>query len=204
VATLLPVEETAAPDEEQEPDTPVQTIPEERLLTFEWPEKIRAGDSDILQLALVPDDDGSVTPTVLFEGHDLLSERVALENLYDSHLVRAEARLDLAGAEIEPYGTVMQRMLPGEPVIFTWSVSTEREGTIRGNVWLYIRYLPMEGEPGDEVEKLMFTQPVEIQSTNFLGLRGFPARVVGLIGIAISSILGLDDILKFLRWVIRR
>jgi hypothetical protein len=181
----------------------VQTIPEERLLTFEWPEGIRVGDSDILRLALVLNEDGSVTPSAVFDDHEVLGQGVTIENMYETHLVRAESRLDLAGADVEPTGTVIQRLLPGQPVIFTWSISPDDTGKIRGNVWLYIRYLPKESGGGEEVEKLIFTQPLEIQAQNVLGLGGAPARILGILGIALSSLLGLDDLFKIVRRVIK-
>ncbi|MDX1437611.1 MAG: hypothetical protein R3335_12410, partial [Anaerolineales bacterium] len=181
----------------------LRTIPERRLLTFEWPDRIRVGDSDILRLALVLDENGLITPTAVFDDNEILGQAVAIEDMYDTHFIRAEARLDLAGAEIEPRGTVMQRMLPGEPVIFTWSISPNDTGTIRGNVWMFIRYLPMEGVEGEEVEKLIFTQPLEIQATNVLGLGGLPARILGIAGIAVSSLLGLDDLFKLARKVLK-
>jgi hypothetical protein len=202
--TSLPPPILPDPPTEQSPALPVRTILEERLLTFEWPAGIRVGDSDVVRLALLLDEGGSVTATPFFEGHDLLQERIALENLYDTHLVRAEARLDLAGAEVEPEGTVMQRMVPGEPVAFSWSIKPNEEGTVRGSVWLYLRYLPKEGEPGEELEKVIFTQTLEIQSLKVLGMGGFAARALGLLGIAVSTLIGLGDIFRFLRKTVKR
>jgi hypothetical protein len=181
----------------------IVSLPESRLLTFEYPAGIRVGDSDILRLALLLDDDQTLTPTILFEEHEIQSQGVMIENLYSTHLVRAEARLDLAGAEVLPIGTIMQRMLPGEPVEFSWSISPNSEGTIRGSVWMYIRYLPLVDGEGEELEKLIFTQPLEIRSLNLFGIGGTPARILGFAGILISSLLGIDDLIRIGRKIFR-
>ena len=93
-------------------------VPEARLLSFEWPSEMRQGDSDILRLSFVVDEGGRITPTAVFADHQIESQAIEIENLYDTHLVRAEARLDLAGPQVLPSGTQIKRMFPGDPVEF--------------------------------------------------------------------------------------
>ena len=47
--------------------TAVPRLPETRRLTFEFPPKIRAGDSDVVRLTLEMDDLGNITPTAELE-----------------------------------------------------------------------------------------------------------------------------------------
>jgi hypothetical protein len=180
------------------PDMPApRQVPEARLLSFEWPSEMREGDSDILRLSFVVDEGGRITPTAVFADHQIESQAIEIENLYDTHLVRAEARLDLAGPQVLPSGTQIKRMFPGEPVEFTWSVKPTSTGTFRGNVWLYLRFIPKEA--GEELERLVYSNPIEIRTVNLLGLGGTPARIFGAIGSAIGSLLGLDDIISLIR-----
>jgi hypothetical protein len=66
-----------------------------------------------------------------------------------------------------------------------------------------VRYIPKEADQGEEIEKLIFTQPLEIQAQNFLGLGGTPARALGIIGVIISSLIGLDDVFRVARKVVK-
>ena len=102
--TALPVpsEPTAAP-----------LFPEERLIALEWPNGIRVGNSDVVSLRLEPDESGTITPTAFFGDHEVQAEPVRIENLYDTHVIRAEARLDMLGLEMTPTGTIDRRLLPG-------------------------------------------------------------------------------------------
>jgi hypothetical protein len=189
---------------EGQPSEPpaMQSIPETRLLTFEWPGQIRKGDSDIIRLTLAVDESGTLTPTAVFDEHELALEQVQIEDLYDTHLIQAEARLDMAGIEALPSATIIQRLFPGQTAEFTWSIRTAEDGTFRGNVWLFLRYIPQE--EGEELERLVFSRPLEIQTVNLLGLAGQPARILGAVGTALGSLLGLDDVFSWLRRLRKR
>ncbi len=177
--------------------TTVPRFPEERLIALEWPSGIRVGDSDVVSLRLILDETGKITPTAYFGDHEVQAEPVRIENLYDTHIIRAEARLDMLGIEMTPTGTTDRRLLPGEPVAFSWTLRPESPGTYRGTVWLLVRYLPLDG--GEPLEKMLFSRPLEIEGQNFLGLGGQAARLFGLIGTGITSLFGLDDILTWIR-----
>jgi hypothetical protein len=60
-----------------------------------------------------------------------------------------------------------------------------------------LRFLPLDG--GEESQKPLTAQVIEIKSVNLLGLGGTPARVLGTIGIFVSGFLGMDDILSLLK-----
>jgi hypothetical protein len=151
----------------------------------------------VIRIVLEVDDSGQLTPTAFFDEHELTTQAVEIDNLYATHLITAEARLDMAGLAVQPSGTVSKRLFTGETVDFSWSVSPTSDGSYRGTVWLFLKFVPFE--EGEELEKVLFSRPLEIQTVNLFGLGGQPARVLGALGTAVGSLLGLDDIFKWLR-----
>ncbi|MBN2146679.1 MAG: hypothetical protein JW726_04790 [Anaerolineales bacterium] len=186
------------------PGSPVAAIPEKRRLTLEWPPTIRAGDSDVVVLMLEMDEDGSLTPTAMIEGHETYGEAVTIPNLYETHQVMAEARLDIAGLTISPGEVIAQALLPGETVRFFWSVKAAEVGDYRGTVWLKLRFIPLDGGP--EQERMLTAQLIEIKSVNLLGLGGTPARILGGAGALAGGLIGADDVVKWAwgRWKKRK
>lgn len=198
-----------------EPTAPVQTtnIPvpatkvvtaqpallERRRLTLEFPPQIRAGDADLVRLTLEVDDLGNVTPTAQIGGNVVSGGVVEISNLYESHQVIAEARFDLAGAEIRPADLVSEALLPENSVTFQWSIRPPDVGFYRGTIWLYLRFV--DKQTGKESRKTVSAQIVEIEAVNFLGLSGEFARTAGVLGSIIGTILGFpffEDIIKFI------
>ncbi len=174
-------------------------IPEQRRLTLEFPPVIRAGDADTVRLTLEMDEMGNVTPTAEIEGHEIGGEVVEIPNLYETHNVIAEARMDLAGVQIVPAENVSEPLLPGKSVTFYWSVRPTEAGEYRGMVWLYLRFVPKEG--GEELVRTISAQFVEISATTLFGIKAGPARIAGAVGSFIGAVLGFpfaDDVLKWL------
>jgi hypothetical protein len=189
--SLLPGQEKAQPG-----------VTEARRLTLEWPTTIRAGDSDVARLTLDVDDRGNLTPTVMIEGHEQRGETVVIPNVYDTHNVLAEARIDLAGMQVSPAEGISQPLLPGEAVSFYWSLSPQQVGAYRGTVWLKLRFLPRSG--GEESERTLTAQLIEIEAVNLLGLGGTPARLMGGVGTVVGSVIGWEDLIKWLWGKLRR
>ncbi len=183
--TAVPEQPTAAPE-----------ILENRRLTLEWPATIRAGDGDVVRLTLEVDAAGNLVPTAETAGHKTSAQIVQIPNLFETHHVLAEARLDLAGVQVEPNDLVSQTLLPGQRVDFSWSVKPEGVGIYRGTVWFYLRFIPING--GFESQRTISAQPIEIHSVDLLGLTGAPARMVGVVGTLVGSMLGLDNIVSWL------
>jgi hypothetical protein len=177
-------------------------ILEARRLFLEWPPTIRVNDSDTVRLTLEADAEGNVVVTVEVEGHETREETVFIPDVYDTHNVFAEARLDMAGIEITPNETFSQSLLPGKSITFRWSVSPKEIGTYRGTVWLLLRFLPLDGGPESRIA--LTAQLIEIKAVNLLGLSGNAARIMGAAGVFLSTLLGLDDILSFLAKILSR
>jgi len=174
-------------------------IQEARHLSLEWPPTIRVGDSDVIRLTLEVDAQGRLTPTAQIEGHETHGETVFIPNLYDTHNVLAEARMDMAGVQVTPDGDVSEPLLPGQSVTFFWSVRPQDVGTYRGTIWVHLRFIPHDGGP--ESRRPLTAQLVEIQAVDFLGLGGIAARLVGGLGTLVGSVLGLDNLIP---WVWKR
>lgn len=182
--------------------TPQPAIQESRHLTLEWPPVIRAGDADTIRLTLEVDDNGNLTPTAEIEGHVTTGQTVNIPSLYDTHNVVAEACLDLAGMRVVPSETASQPLRPGQSVTFYWSVRSAEAGKFRGVVWFYLRFVPLAG--GLESERTVSAQTIEIEVVSFIGLRAGPARLLGLAGAFLSSVLGLPFLEDSLRWLWKR
>src|SRR5512146_459448 len=118
-----------APTQAAAPAAPA--IPEPRRVTVEYPGHIRVGDSDIVRLTLEVDTLGNITPTAETAGNVVTGQTVQVPNLYDTHNVIAEARLDLAGVDIRPADQVSEPLLPGQSVTFYWSVRPTGPGNFR-------------------------------------------------------------------------
>jgi hypothetical protein len=166
---------------------------------LEYPPKIRTGDSDVIRLTLEVDTLGNLTPTAEVQGNLVTGKIVQIPNLYDTHNVIAEARLDLAGPEVRPTDTISEPLLQGQSVTFYWSVRPITSGTFRGTAWLFLRFVDKVSMV--ESREAISAQPVQIQATSFLGLNGNLARTAGGLGSIVGAVLGfpfVDDVLKWL------
>ncbi|MBT3337537.1 MAG: hypothetical protein HN855_11590 [Anaerolineae bacterium] len=181
--------------------TPVPRIPEQRRLTLEFPPKIRAGDSDIIRLTLEIDEMGNIAPTAEIEGNTVVGEVIEIPNLYDTHTIIAQSRLDMAGVQVIPEEMISQPLLPGKSVTFLWSIRPSEAGKYRGTVWFYLRFIPNDGSP--ETTRTISAQFVEVNATTFFGVKAVPARWLGAIGSFISGVLGMPLIDEVLKWLWR-
>lgn len=170
---------------------------EQRLLSLDWPQKIRLGDSDVIHLSLEMDPNGTLTPTAQYAGHTIEGAPIQIPNLYDTHNLVAEARLDLADAAVSPQGVISEPLRPGQTLHYYWSVSPNQLGTKRGTLWLYLNLVP---KAGGETERLpLISKPIEIESVSVLGLPADLARWGGRIGSFASFLLGLPWIESLLK-----
>jgi hypothetical protein len=183
--------------------TPQPAIPERRLMTVEWPSRVRVGDSDLVRLTLEVDEKGNITPTVEVSGNQVKGETVLIPNLYETHNILAEARLEMTGIEFTPQGEVSEPLQPGRTVKYYWSLQPGQVGTYRGAVWLHLRLIPFD-DNAQESRMLLSVQKIEIEAVNFLGLGGVAARLVGGVGTVVGSLLGLDNLIGWGWKLIRR
>ena len=210
-ATEMPVEEVQPTQDAQGevvpppaivPPTSFPTaqpaIPERRRVTLEYPPQIRAGDSNLVILTLEVDDLGNLTPTAQFGGDVVQGEVVEIPNLYETHHVIAEAQFDITGVQVSPPELISQPLAQGQSITFHWSILPEGVGIYRGTIWLYLRFV--DKVSGEESQKTVSAQIVEIEAVNFLGLSGSFARTFGIVGSIVGTVLGipfLEDIVRF-------
>ena len=174
-------------------------IPESRRLTLEYPPQIRLGDTDVIRLTLEMDDLGNITPTAQVQGNLVTGSTVEIPNLYETHNVTAEARLDIAGPLVTPSELISEPLLPGQSATFYWSIRPQEAGSYRGTVWLSLRFVNKLN--GEETQKVLSAQQIQIEATTFLGLKADTARAAGGVGSVVAGVLSfpfIDDVLKFL------
>lgn len=181
---------------------PQPAVAESRMLTLEFPPRIRAGDADVVRLTLEVDARGNLTATAETAGNVTQGEVIQIPNIYETHYVSAEARLDLAGVQVSPPGSVSESLRPGQKLTFLWSVRAEDVGIYRGTLWFYLIFTPRDGGP--EQRQALSAQKIEIEAVNFFGLKAQPARLVGVVGAAASAVIGMPFLEELLKWFWRR
>lgn len=177
-------------------DMPAASLLEQRFLALEFPGRIRQGDSANIRLTLQLDE-VAATPTA--PEVQVRLDALQIPNVYDTHRVIAQARLDVAGLESIPAAgqTQLQPLLPGKEITFYWSIRSTSIAVYSGVVWFSLRYEPLDGSP--PVEQMISAQPVEIECVNFAGLGGTPARLMGGAGILLGVLLSRDATSDFIK-----
>jgi hypothetical protein len=174
-------------------------IPEKRFLALEFPPKIRAGDSDVVRLTLEMDASGNITPTAVIEGNVVTGDVIEIPNLYETHHVIAEARLDIAGIQVSPADLTSQTLEPGQSLTFFWSIRPEDVGVYKGTAWLFLRFV--DKVSGEESRTAVSAQMVEIEAVNLFGVPAKVVRTVGGLGSVVGAVVGFpffEDIVKFI------
>lgn len=172
-------------DESQQNDEPERDgIPDDNLtITIHWPENIRVGDRDEIELFLDVDIKRQID---LQESENNVTGNglPGASSLFENHNVTAEARLDLPGAEMFPRGTISEAMTPGKRAKFFWRIRPEKEEVYRGTLWLY---LEIKSKSGLNIERrLLLARQVEIKGVNILGVSPIVLRGIGIAGLVMS------------------
>jgi hypothetical protein len=179
---------------------PVPAIPESRRLTLEFPSKMRAGvEGDVVRLRLEVDDLGNITPTAEIDGNVVVGQTIEIPDLYETHNVTAEARLDLAGMLVQPADAIYEPLKRGQYATFYWSIRPQEAGIYRGTVWLHLNFA--DKSTGEQSRIAVSAQNVEIEAVDFFGLSVNVARTSGVIGSVVGGVVGfpfIEDIIKFL------
>jgi hypothetical protein len=124
---------------------------------------------------------------------------IELPDLYETHNVTAEARLDMAGMEVRPPGSILEPLKRGQSVTFYWSIRPPETGVYRGTVWLHLNFA--DKSTGEASRIAVSAQIIEIEAVDFFGLPLNVARTSGVVGSVVGGVLGfpfLENILKFL------
>ncbi len=200
--------QSPTPGRPQEPLEPplssaaLPAVPERRLLSLDYPALVRLGDSERVYLTLEVDEQGNITPTARAGGNIVQGEVIEIPNVYDTHHLWAEARLDLAGVVVQPAGVVSETMFAGQTITFYWSIQPQSVGNYKGTVWLYLRFVPKTG--GLESRRALSAQLIEIETVTFYGLKANAARWLGLAGATLSAVVGFPFFKDIVKWLFSR
>jgi len=173
-------------------------VTETRLLTIERPRFTRVGDADLIRLTFEVDPEQRITPTVETGGNPIDDRIIDIPDLYETHNLVLEARLDMAGMQVAPQDTISEPLRRGQTVTFYWSISPLQAGTYRGNLWVYLNLVPKGG--GELLRTALVAHRLEIEARSVLGLPAGMARWAGAVG----AVLGLVFSMPFMEEILRR
>lgn len=183
-------------------ETPQPQLLERRLLVLEWPQTLREKDSDLIMLSITMDEAALATATLTIPEPSDEGTPVEFPDLYETHNVFAVARLDMVGLEADR-NDMREQLRPGRPVTFYWSIRASEAGRYRGVVWLHVEMVPKNG--GNVEEILLLARPIEINAVTVLGMPGDLARILGMLGVFVSTVIGYPLIQKWIEsWQNRR
>ncbi len=168
---------------------------ERRLLTVEWPRRLREGDGDRVRLRLEVDEAGTITPTVTVAGHDIHGQPVEIPNLYLTHDIYLQAHLSAVGLQVEPRQPAAALLQPGQPVEMYWTLRGPEPGLYQAVLTAQLHLVPkVEGHR--ERTLPLAHQLFQVQVVNFLGLSAFWVRLGGLFSTLLGVLLQLPDLLE--------
>jgi hypothetical protein len=180
------------------PETEDVEWPETRLLTIEWPRAVRVGDAELIQLTFKLDPTVGVPSEPETDASQNDDQIIVVPDLYRSHNLVLESRLDMAGMQVSPQAAISETLRPGQDLDFYWSISPTQVGTIRGNLWVYLNIVPKGG--GEIDRRALVAYRMEIEARSVLG---FPANIARWGGAA-GTLLGLAFSAPFLEDILRR
>jgi len=158
-------------------------ILETRRLVLETPNFSRPGDPAEVRLEFNID-----------SAHDNDGQNRRFANLYETHHISAEARLEVGGLQVEPPGTLIRTLAPGQSVNFNWILWPEQGQTYEGTAWFYLRYMPKDG--GSSSSWPLAALRVELSPVSLLGLSGPLTRRLGGMGVLVGLLLLADLLIR--------
>jgi hypothetical protein len=157
-----------------------------RRVRLEWPTSMRIGEDGVILLNF---EDVS-------EDRPSTNQQTGLVDAYTSYSVMAEANFEVAGMRFEPADVTRVSMPPGQPVIVKWKIVADDEGSYYGVVWLSLRFLPLDGSAPIQVP--IYVKDIRMQGTSFLGMNGSLASIVGGVGMLVSLVFILNDVINIM------
>jgi hypothetical protein len=188
VTTILPAE-MQAPEGGQGGG---QALLQARQVVLEWPESMRIGDKAVISLAFQPAENQTNDN---YHGSDLT-------DAYASYNLMAEGGFEVAGLRVNPDNPVRESLLAGQMVSLKWTIGAQEAGSFPGDVWLSLRFLPLDGSPASDVP--IFVQQVELHASSLLGLGGPQARLLGGMGVIVGLALSTDVMIRMFKKLITK
>ena len=146
-----------------------------------WPEKIRTGEPDTIQILVELDQDflSNDNLAVMQDFPDNIS--------MNAYYVNLEARVEMTGIDIDPPGVMSKNILPGQKINFTWMIDGKSAGEYKGTIWLYLNLIPKQSSE-KSIKETLIAKPIKISVRNFLGLKINFVRVIACILLTVSTI----------------
>lgn len=201
-SAVLPTDAEGAQGGPDQTPIPAAALPERRLLSLEWPQRIRVGDTDTIRLTLEMDESGQITSTAEISGNEVTMKPVIVENLYETHTIQVEARLNLAGMNVQPEGLLVEQLNPGNSVTMYWSLSPDKAGEHRGSFTVQLAMIPKG--TGVAERRQILARTLEIESVSVIGMSAGAARWTGFAGSALGFIFSVPFFERILDWFWRR
>jgi len=143
------------------------------------------GESDVVRLALIPNEAG-YTLTTEYPEHQTITQTLLVPRPGGYYLL-AVARLDGVGFDISPQGEQVQSLPPSEALIWRWSLTPRDPGRQRLSLTLKLRWEPLgENQPPSQ-EYVAYSTGLDVQVMSFLGLTQSQALLGGLVGLVFGS-----------------
>jgi len=147
------------------------TLGERRQAVLEYPAQLAAGEDGEVRLRLEP-----------------LAESVAQEaGVYAGYNLLASARLELAGADVAPDGTISSPQRPGRPVEFRWQFRMAQDDAAEGRVWVHLKFIPLNGGAGED--RLLLVPALAVERYEVWGFKPQTLRLVGWLALAAAVVL---------------
>jgi hypothetical protein len=157
------------------------SILESEQFSIFWPDKIRTGASDTIQILVDLDQDFLTIDNLALEND--FQENLSL----DDYFVNLEARVELAGIDIDPPGMMSKNILPGQKINFTWVIVGNFAGEYKGTIWLYLNLIPKQSSE-NSIKETLIAKPIKISVRNLLGLNLNTLRIIAYIMFFVSTI----------------
>jgi hypothetical protein len=164
----------------------IPAILEVRRLVLETPRFLRPGDVDTVILEFTNDSNRIID-----------GEIDGLSNLYDTHNAAVEARLEMGGLQVNPSGSVIRPLSPGQAIRFSWTLHPERAQIYEGTAWFYLRFMPKDGSSSSDWP--LAAQRIELASTSWWGWSGRTTRWLGGMVSLTGLLLMADRLLSYLQ-----
>jgi hypothetical protein len=171
---------------------PVIPVIEQRWVELEWPSTMKYGESDVIRISLVPDEEGYQVTTE-FEDHSTQTQTITVERT-PGYRLYGIARLDGAGFDISPNAEQKYILPEGEVVHWRWSIAPRSTGQQRISISLIFRWEPEAETQGFIRETLAFSKALNIQVMSFLGMKQSSAISISFVGLFAGSILTLSGL----------
>ena len=172
--------------------TPVVPFIEQRWVELEWPSTMKYGNSDVIRISLVPDEEGYQVTTE-FDDHTTQTQGISVERT-EGYTLYGLARLDGAGFDISPDMEQKYPLPEGETVHWRWSIAPHSVGQQRISVSLVFRWEPNIETQGMVRETLAFSRALNIQVKGFLGMTHSSAVSISFMGLFTGSVMTLSGL----------